>query len=72
MSNGHAPGIKFKGNLVGFTDEGVVSFKPKAEDVTRIIRYFTQWPTAEYDVDATVVGDAGSAGDLPETPESGA
>lgn len=70
MSNGHAPGIKFKSKLVGITPEGVVSFK--ADDAQRVIRYFSEYPTAEYDVTATVVGDAGSAGDLPETPESGA
>ena len=72
MSNGHKPGIEFNGNLVGITDEAATTFKPEAEDVARLIKYFSEYPTAKYHVTATVVSDAGSTGDIPETPESGA
>ena len=71
MANGHGPGIKFNGKLVGITPEGVVSFRPDVGDIQRIVKYFTKYPTANFDVTATLVGTAGGVGNVDKAPESG-
>lgn len=67
MSNGHGPkdGVKFSGTFLSVTQDGVVSFKTDDPDV---ISYFADKDGQSFNVTATVAGDAGSTGDLPEAP----
>lgn len=69
-SNGHAPGIEFNATSVSIA-ENQVSFGVTDEDVTRLLAYFAEYSGKPIHVAATVAGDAGSAGDSPETPASG-
>jgi hypothetical protein len=67
MSNGHKPGWKGQAECTGVSEDGTVSFK--STDAS-FAEYFRQWVATTFDVDATVAGDAGSTGDIPQAPES--
>lgn len=70
MSNGHKPGIEFHAESATVLADGV-AFKCGEEDVKRIAEYFAEYNSPSFSVSATVVGDAGSTGDIPEAPASG-
>jgi hypothetical protein len=72
MSNGHAPGIKFKSaSFAGVTPEGLVSFQASDADVARVVEYFTKYAADSFDVSATVARASGSTGNMGEAPTSG-